>query len=309
MNKAPIEENETGIAIWGPVGSGKDWLINGFAKELEYYNNTDVDFMFELTDEDGNPIIPKPLSRDDIKPTAESEDYVLRFTRRPKAKTDEHSHSVSTYQHKINIHNDPGGRLLEALSKQEGSTYQTLVESRYIIVVLDPGFLPFETELDEGQVKKNSNEYLSIVKKGSSLTPKEYKLAIQTLLTTLSEKTATQKRYLAICLTKMDKKGIRGNSWDLLRRLFGSDMHEILKKYKTNFEIEVFSTSAAGYIKNPGSISSRKSNEEDGKIKDKDKWNPINTATPFFWIFENKEKERLKSSDIESYIEYPTRSN
>lgn len=68
MHNTPIEENETGIAIWGPVGSGKDWLINGFAKELEYYNNTDVDFLFELTDDKGTQIMPKPLNRDDIKP-------------------------------------------------------------------------------------------------------------------------------------------------------------------------------------------------------------------------------------------------
>lgn len=309
MHNIPTEEdNETGIALWGPVGSGKDWLVNGFAKELDYYNRTNSDFSFELNDEDGAPITPKPLNNKNILPTADAEDYLLKFTRRPKSKTPDHSHLVSAHSHNINIHNDMGGNLMAALSNREGygPTYETLMKSKYVIVVLDPTLITHELNSEDNQ--SNKIDYSSIIEK-TSFTPKDYKLAIQTLLIAFSKET-DQKRYLAVCLTKMDKKSIRGSSWDLLRRLFGGEMYELLTKYKRNFEIEVFSTSAAGFIKNPGSISSRLSNEEGGAIKDENNWNPINTATPFFWIFENKEKDRLKNSGyLDDYIEYPTRVN
>lgn len=179
MHNIPTEEdNETGIALWGPVGSGKDWLVNGFAKELDHYNRTNSDFSFELNDEYGNPITPKPLSSITIKPTAEAEDYFLKFTRRPKVS--DHSHSIKVILININIHNDMGGNLMAALSNQGvyGSTYETLMKSKYVIVVLDPTLITHEPNPEENQ--PNDVAYSSIVEK-KSFTPKDYKLAIQTL--------------------------------------------------------------------------------------------------------------------------------
>ena len=308
MSNTLNEENETGIALWGPVGSGKDWLINGFARELAFFNKANPDFLFELNDEDGTPINPKAPSKKIILPTAEAVDYFLRFTRRPTAEEPDHAHSISAYSHDINIHNDKGGHLMSVLTHPEGHeyTYRTLMDSRYIIVVLDPTLISSAPRTNSEQISKP--DLASIIVK-ESFTQNEYRLAIQTLLTTFS-KEANQKRYLAICLTKMDKKSVRGSSWDLLRRLFGVEMYELLLNYKRKFEIEVFSTSAAGFIKNPGSIGPRVSNEDGGIITDENNWNPVNTATPFFWIFENKEKDKLKNSGfLKDYIEYPTRPN
>jgi hypothetical protein len=307
MPERSIEENETGIAMWGPLGSGKDWLINAFAKELDYFNRTTPDFLFDLTDEDGNQVTPKVPSKEVILPTAEAEDYFLRFTRRPKVQNPNHSHLVSAHSHRINIHNDKGGNLMAVLDNPKGheDTYQTLVVSRYAIVVLDPTFISYKSNLDDEQMPDVQSS--SIVEK-VIFTQSEYKSAIQALFDIFSKETS-QKRYLAFCLTKMDKKSVRGGSWDLLRRLFGLEMYDLLLKYKRTFEIEVFSTSAAGFIRIPGSIGVRFSNEEAGSLKDQDNWNPVNTATPFFWIFENKEKEKLKNSGfLKDYIEYPTRS-
>jgi hypothetical protein len=302
------EEQEIGIAIWGPVGSGKDWLIRAFAKELDYFNRTIPDFLFELTDEDGNPINPTTPSKDVILPTAEAEDYFLKFTRRPKLENPDHSHLISAHSHSINIQNDKGGNLMAVLDNPEGHeyTYQTLIDSRYIIVVLDPTYISYKPILDEKQIKDRQSS--SIVEK-ESFTQSEYKAAIQDLFAIFSKETS-KKRYLAFCLTKMDKKSVRGSSWDLLRRLFGLEMYDLLLKHKRTYEIEVFSTSAAGFLRNPGTIGARLSNEDRGSIKDENNWNPVNTATPFFWIFENKEKEKLKNSGfLKEYIEYPTRSS
>lgn len=308
MPDKTTEEQETGIAMWGPVGSGKDWLINAFAKELDYFNRTSPDFLFELTDEEGNPINPITPSNQVILPTAEAADYLLKFTRRPTSENPDHSHRISAHSHSINIHNEQGGKLMAVLDnpKDNPYTYQILIDSRYIIVVLDPIFLNYNPRLDDKQMPDRQSS--SIVEK-PIVTQSEYKEAIQDLFATFSKDTS-KKRYLAFCLTKMDKKSVRGNSWDLLRRLFGPEMYDLLLKHKRTYEIEVFSTSAAGFIKNPGIIGARLSNEEAGGIKDKNNWNPVNTATPFFWIFENKEKEKLRNSGfLKDYIEYPTRSS
>lgn len=333
FEKYQVKEDVSSIALWGPSGSGKDWLIRGFAKELQYFNQSYPEFTFELYDEDDSPIMPIPPASSVIPGTLAPEDFVLKFVRRPSSnKNPSRAQQISAFTHQIILHNDAGGNLLSILVDQNASTLQTLIDSQYIIVLLDPTHithnikqLDIETESKAGNKVNVEKKVLDDFEKGDDyldlpeiarktiFTREEYTKTVRFLLMALS-KNPTQKRYLAICLTKMDKIRMKGDSWTLLKRLFGQEMHDLLITYKKGFEIEVFATSAAGFIKDKNdNMVVRISNEVDGHIKDPAQWQPVNTATPFFWIFENREKEKIKSSEkflsnnLKYYIEYPRR--
>ena len=69
------------IALWGPTGVGKDWLISAFVKELDYFNQENHDFIYEIGIHhpgDPNPIILQAEPPSNV-PTTHSED--IRFFR------------------------------------------------------------------------------------------------------------------------------------------------------------------------------------------------------------------------------------
>ncbi|HMM99688.1 MAG TPA: response regulator [Anaerolineales bacterium] len=318
---------DTQIALWGPSGSGKDWLIRGFAKELEYFNKAYPDFSYELYDDDNSPIIPDPPSITSLGPTLQAEDFNLKFVRRPTTSQPDHAHLISAHTHNIAIHNFRGAYTIAAAIDQTAfeETYLSIMNSNYIMVLLDPTNISSKS-LQGGAQSDNSNHVSELsdfvddnelpeIAMKVGFTEDEYVQIIEYLFRTL-EKNSSQKRYIAVCLTKMDKKAIRGNPWDLLRRLFGKNMYDLFQIYRRKFDIEVFSTSAVGFMKNRSSGTlTRYSNEESGQIMEPYNWQPVNTAAPFFWIFENIEKERLKSRSnllnnyLKDYIEYPTRAS
>lgn len=325
MNKSQ-NKNNSDIALWGPTGSGKDWLIRGFAKELEYFNREYPDFSFELYDDDNTPIITVPPSDQSVPGTIESEDFVLKFVRRPSSPKPDHPHIISAHTHNINIHNDKGANTIAGLIDQKTyeQTFRTIMNSQYVIVVLDPTYivrgsnenklLPENSNGETSSMGSNTGDALPSIAQKKIYTADEYTQLVQYLLLALAKEESVKNRHLAICLSKMDKKGVRGNSWDLLKRLFGQNMYDLLKHYRQVFEIEVFATSSAGFKKTKNSLGTKSSNEDKGKLIDPSAWQPVNTALPFFWIFENKEKEKLNegrnffSSELKDYIEYPTRT-
>jgi hypothetical protein len=128
----------------------------------------------------------------------------------------------------------------------------------------------------------------------------------------LAEQNNNSKRYLAICMTKMDTTRFRdSDNWRLLERVFGSDIYKLITNYRTTFNIEVFATSAAGYFVNER--GEHVPNFSNGRLVDIDEWSPINCAAPFFWMFENQEIERIRAasnllnreSNLLKYIKYP----
>ncbi len=327
------DENGSGIAIWGPTGSGKDWLIRGFAKELQHFNREYPDFSFELYDEEDNPIVPVPPTKATIDPTSDQEDFVLKFVRRPTSQNPDHAHRISAHSHKINIHNDAGAKLLSILVDQKGfeDTFRTVMDSQFLIVVLDPTYVVNNPDQTRRQTDKKNNNGMDFTESDNDdfemsdenyppianqkiFSRDEYIQIVHYLLMALS-KDAGQRRYLAICLTKMDKKKVRGNPKDLIKRIFGQGMYDLLESYKRTFEIEVFATSSVGFVKKRiGGMGVRASNEASGDLIDPAQWQPVNTAAPFFWIFESSEKEKIKASggllsnNLKDYIEYPSRA-
>jgi hypothetical protein len=327
-----MEENrlqEDQIAVWGPTQSGKDWLYKAFAKELEYYNDNYPDFRFELHAHPPGQDATKPVRFESphTPPTPFGESYNLQFHRIAVPKDE--AHQISTHVHRINFHNNSGAELLSFLMDPVRFE-QALVpikRSKYLLIIMDPDFSntsssrkpSWSEETDDLQSINNHtsnriNEYPDIASK-SGLSKEDYWEILTMLLQVLAESNSS-KRYLCICITKTDILRRSGNNpQGLLEIVFGQKIYQLLNSYRAIFNIEIFATSAAGYFQNDKGEYVQ--NEAGGELIVPESWNPINCAAPFFWIFQNREIERIyqtsnflnREYNLRKYIRYPPRRN
>jgi len=294
------------IALWGPPGSGKTWLIRAFSKELELYNQKDVDFDYVLIDEDTQTLV-----RADAPIQAGSkdfEDHLLRFTRKPKPGKKGPKYEVCNQSHLINIRDLPGGWTIDVINDPEkyDAALQGFLNSKYIVAVFDHSLksgesAPVEAEYNPG--------------KASSFDPSEnsrdtYALWFTKFLELLSQNDAQpSQRFVALTLSKIDKLTWRRAPEEILATKFGPNIRHLMNKYlyrqgvdisRLPVVLNVFSTTSAGYY-GPHTPNI----DEDGNIKKIDKWMPRNTAAPFFWIFETIERQRIARVS-EHYVGYPS---
>lgn len=307
---------ETEITIWGPTQSGKDWLLKGFAKELEEHTLRSEDFIFDLRERrigGTNFSFIKPEPPRFLEPTSSPEDYILSFSRRIKPTKTADNNKLSTFTHYINFHNNRGSDLISAILEPNrfDFVFNSIVRSQYILITLDPSFDNKESIPNINAI--NGKDY-PLVAVNSGLNKENYFKILTLFLDTLSQQN-TPKKYLAFCITKTDSlKSNWGNSWDLLELIFGQKIFRLLSNYRSVFNMEVFATSAAGYVIRKGANISNYSN---GKLLDHENWKPFNCAAPFFWLFENREIERIKfnsnflnrETNLRNYIRYPRPRN
>ncbi len=307
---------ETEITVWGPTQSGKDWLYKGFAKELEEYTLRSADFSFDLREKrraDMNflPVMAEPP--DDIHPTSIGEDYIHSFSRKIKPNKNDDPHKLSAYTHYINFHNNRGADLVAALldPARFEQTFLSIINSKYTLIVLDPNFEKSEnlSIITTENSQDSHDEYPEIAVRPGMNKDNYYK--ILTMLLEALVDSGIPNRHLAVCITKTDTLKISSsNPWYLLERTFGQKIHRLFNNYRTTFNIEVFATSAAGYMTKRGKSEV---NFINGKLIDREYWKPVNCASPFFWIFQNKEIENIKAksnflnreSNLRSYMRYP----
>jgi hypothetical protein len=328
-----IDENrlqEDEIAVWGPTQSGKDWLFKAFAKELEYHNDRYSDFHLELREQrpgqDDTRLVV--FSTPNTPPTPFGESYSLHFHRIALQKDE--AHQISTHAHRIIFHNNSGAELLSFVM-DPGRFEQALVpikRSKHLLIILDPDFSQISAGREAFSRREESenqqsfindtpdrlHDYLEIAGK-SGLSKDDYWQILTILLKILAE-SKISKRHLAICITKTDILKRSGNNpWGLLEIVFGQKIYQLLNNYRSIFNIEVFATSAAGYYLNNKGESVQ--NEAGGELIVSEAWNPINCAAPFFWIFQNREIERIyhssnflnRENNLRKYIRYPPRRN
>jgi hypothetical protein len=310
---------QTQIAMWGPTGAGKDWLILSFAKELEYYNSLnrqEREFHYELGELQLGDSIPLPLSPEppiDIAPTTDVDDLHYIFERIPVIQ--DSSHITSSFRHDIMIHNDKGQNLVDCLQDPysfEG-VYQNLISSQNIFLVLG---IPIDKAQTENFSSALSTDLMNEVQFDGNKTPaqatawrvRDYVQFMRLLLAAIGRNT---RRNLAVCMTKSDQTmNLKGNPWDILQHRYSLELRNHLEINRQWHNIEVFNTSAAGFIKRNGRPDANFSN---GKLLDPERWRPVNTATPFFWIFEQIERASLPPKSIfgkdpqKNYIGYPYR--
>jgi hypothetical protein len=292
--------NNSSIIMWGPKGSGKTWLLHAFVKELEWYNEKDNEFIYSLKDTDGNIIYsPASINSMDVAPSAQSEDHVWIFERtgrNPKA----HGHQVSTHTHRIVVHDNPGLWLTDAVDPQSnfsnGVVTSTLQSSNNIIITLDPTSV------------KNSPVVTADIPDVPSKA--DYERWINILLNIILQKHPVANT--AVCLSKSDLIKFYLPTDEIIRVVFGEGVVKAFKKPGLN--VNFFRVSSVGHIKTLD--GKRIANLDDSlqSIKDEARWDPVNVVAPFFWLFENIERQRIKKGDIfgdreKHYIPYPPPRN
>lgn len=330
-------QKQESIAIWGPTGAGKDWLFRSFRRELQLYNLVDDEFQYDISERLPGEHDPKPLDPTVVPskaPTTQIEEYNYIFAR--TTDHEDEAHRISAQAHDIILTNNKGANLVDCLSdhKKFESTFQSLIHARNLILVLSipgDGAQEFATEPNPGALAppKEMSVKMDQPEKSEDFGVKmnplsdadplhsddaqrqdwsrdEYYKFMQLLLDCFKN---GQRRNLAVCMTKSDLLNLRGDALSIFEKRYGLNMVRLLERYANQHNIEVFTTSAVGYIKKGDRVVP---NFENGLIGDEKLWRPVNTASPFFWIFEQIERERLskrwillRNDQIKYYIGYP----
>ena len=325
FSKSP---EQTGIVLWGPSDSGKDWLFRAMIRELEYFNLHDHEFEYEIFkvqpgSEDLIPVTPELPTATNPVPDVDDSSYTFRRL----ALLPDSAHQINTQTHNIVVHHHKGSDLIGCLDDriQFEDTFQALINSQNILLVLGlPNETPqVETTMTPVFVSERTDNlepiendrfdkepvpdeiFESDSSRSLSWSRFEYLQFMKLFLTALGK----TRRNLAVCLAKSDQLNLRGDPWQVLQRRFGDAFKRQLEVYNQNHNINVFNTSAAGFIKKDGRVMP---NFLAGSLREPNRWDPINTAAPFFWIFEQIERERLSNSSklfrndkLKKYIPYP----
>ena len=289
-NNLPPITDEMNVALWGTSGSGKTWLLHALAKELMWYTQNDPEFNYTLVDEDQQALFPFPPDTTDVGGTLSPEDRMWVFKR--VGKINSRAHQISSHEHKIIVHDDMGRNLVDAISPgNEGLTAETLKHSPNLILLLDPSTVKGSgvgPDSDSNRLEKH-----------------EYAQYMHNLINTLQKKGGTRR--LAVCLSKADLLKVLLPIQELVKAVFGAD---VMAQFRNpNLQVEYFRVSAVGYLKQPNGREVPNL-DTSGNIREKDAWDPFNVVSPFFWIFESIERERVQKGDFlgdrgRSYIPYP----
>jgi hypothetical protein len=285
------------IALWGPKGAGKTWLLNAFMKDLDKYNTDTSNFSYFLHNKTGmqTPLI-NGLDAETFGPSVENETIRWEFQRRGK-QLDKRSHQVSTHTHDIAVHDNPGDWLTNAVSPNNSNrnalAVSMLRKSNNLIMVLDPTHV-IGTPIPGEEINPNAP------------TKTEYAQWFSILMQFLKEQELQAN--IAVCLSKSDKIKVYLETKELIRVIFGENIIRILEK--SGFNINYFRVSATGKINHIDGKTESNLDHETQSIKDIDQWRPINVSAPFFWLFEIIERERIRKDDFfgdreKIYIPYP----
>lgn len=314
MEANPNFIRQESIALFGPTASGKDWLIRALAKEIERVNRgADNIFYYELMQvlRDGTvtPAIAYPPTGA-IAATPYPEDFLYQFTRR--ARNDRYQ--CYEHTHNIVIHNDAGSVIVASVldNDQFMATYQNLLNARNLIILIAPpegaaqgrpaspqtniedGLRELLKTIDSPQ-EPVYNDFLpaSVVRPWSS---SDYERFISLLFHALSNSTANiGRRNIAICLTKVDQTRVhRSDSEQVFNTMF-PNLVRLIEMQRQTHNIGFFQTSSAGFVNqtdNFGRIE-QVPNIRGSNLLDEINWKPFGTTGPFFWIFENLEREHF----------------
>lgn len=282
------------IVLWGPSGAGKDYLINGFIIETNTSGDSKNRYFYSITL--GNEkIIPGTTIPESVPSTANAESRRLEFTRQCREET---SQKLNPYHiqhfHHVVIHNNRGGELVDVTNgKSTDPTITALFElANNFIVVLDK---------PSNEDKKNSNESGSDAQtingndvaflldsekpqKIRTYSIKYYQDSLKMFFDHLKVSKSEAKTYIAICLTKADRYGLEGDPKVVLSQCFGPETLSLIERYQADYNIRIFLTTTEGFR----NVKADPNNPKFLK--------PTNTASPFFWFFEEAEKDRLSEN-------------
>ena len=308
------------IALWGPAGSGKTWLINALGRALVNFQPSDPNFSYELrefSDEIFDPFI-MPIAPPKYQPTNELVDYMWLFRRRAKQNT--YAHKISAQTHILHIHDVNG---LESIALADG-VKQNYINAKLILLLLDPINLDkfpvkiFDSQTDNDQINKNNTQIQNVFESKDAqsmvMTRELYQSSIKQLLDYVSE-SGNVRPFVAVCLTKRDlwKKDL--SSDEAVRSLFGQQMFDMLSQYSRELTLKTFIMTSCGYLDD----ASKKSNynKQTGELLDISQWIPRGVLNPFFWFLDCVERQKLDQTKFffenligrnrsKTYISYPS---
>lgn len=292
----PITD-DTNIAMWGITGSGKTWMLHAFAKELAWYNENDPQFTYTLLDGNNRALaLPNPPDATDLAPTEMPEDRTWMFERKGRDSASRR-HLISSHVHRIVVHDNRGSDLVDVVSKNENENaiiLSVLQASSNLIVTLDP------TAVEDAPL-------IGPVKSQQQYKKYEYEQFIRGLVNRILERNNTGR--LAICLSKADLVRLYLPVEKIIEALYGEGFARALTNPKLT--VRFFRVSSVGTVRL--SDGRRVTNISDGLnvLKVPEKWDPVNVVSPFFWLFEEIERARIKSGSdflgdrVSQYIPYP----
>ena len=111
---------------------------------------------------------------------------------------------------------------------------------------------------------------------------------------TLLDRLRKRHSYIAVCVTKTDSLGVYREPEPLIEAYFGAEMFRLLESYKNAQQyitMEYFSVSAMGYLDMNRQVPNF--NPLTDNLQDLNRWEPYRVESPFFWLFNAMEKERL----------------
>lgn len=285
------------IALWGPEGSGKTWLINAFCKALTRIETGDCRFSYELFEVTGKDFAsPVLMFEPSALPTEEHTVHAWKFRRRPLRK-DLLADQVSTHLHDLLVHDMRGAETI--LLAEEAR--EVFLSADLILVLLDPTLI-------SGVSASKENQSL-----GRRLSQLEYAGYVQQLFDFVL-RSSLPRPEIAVCITKLDTLVEPITKENLLVEQFGNQMLFVINEFQRKFKTEIFGTSSAGYVNE--SIQTPNYDPIQGKLSDTSCWEPRFVEKPFFWFLENIERGKLLQStslldglfskiNLSEYISYP----
>jgi hypothetical protein len=270
------------VLVWGPHGVGKTALISALACEMSWLNNNSEDgSKYELLDQDGQVV--KNFWMDDYAfPTQYPRDYIYKF------KGNFPNRSLKAIEHQITVFDDKGSTLVETLSDlSNGIARLSIKNSRFLIAIIDPTIV-FESQ-KLSMLKSSDPAFL--VKRSDYL---DY---LRRLISIMGQNTS-ERRYIAICMSKMDLLELRWKDPKILVELcFGeSFLNDINWHKRHNIVVQYFSTSAYGFFWDSNYNEFPNFDITSGMPKFKEEWRPWNVTAPFFWMFNQIEQETLNTT-------------
>ncbi len=283
------------VTIWGTTGSGKTMLIRAFAKEITWYDEHDPDFSYSLFDSEGRTLSPY-FDQHFAEATSYAEDHVWNFERMGK-KLNSRPHQISAHSHQLIVHDNPGSKLINALidPEDEQPTLSALRYSDSLIILLDP------TNIKDSPVSTATEAQLSKA---------DYTKLMQALTETALG-TNHRQINVALCISKSDLLKIVLPVEELIKVIFGDGILRTFQHPRINSRY--FRVSSVGKVRVLGGKIVPNISDDMVQIRDYSAWNPVNVVSPFFWLFETAEREKIKTSSklrffgdrLNYYIPYP----
>jgi hypothetical protein len=287
------KNNFTEIAVWGTPASGKSSLFMAFSASIyKYYQLSDVAYQLYNADnyEPVNPFWTPLMPRATERPTDTEYIFTRQFSKGFKGA------SVSSHSHHLILWDDKGENLMSVINDADNYkiTAKRMSSADGIIVTLNPASISSESNRTRPFYSYSRPEYLQIV---------------SNLIDFVQKNNPTC--YWAFCLTKMDLYPtlVKNEPWDVLREIFGQELHDFIKAKLPAENVEIFITSALGFTKE------KEPNYDyaTGSLALANEWEPYNVEFPFFWIFEKLEIKRLSKiktgflskNPVSEYLQYP----